>query len=64
MYKNYDHAFEEAREIMWREMKRVYRKANLDELGVNLHDYPKLLYDNGSIVIDCMCIEIIRKEIN
>ncbi len=64
LYQSYNHAFMEAKKIMLFEIDRVYGKANLDELGVKFQDYPKLLYDNESIVIQCMCIEIIKKEVN
>nr|QBK92405.1 MAG: hypothetical protein LCPAC401_00430 [Pithovirus LCPAC401] len=63
VYHNYDDAFKEAERLMLLEIDRVYEKASLDELGVKLKKYPKLLYDNGSIIIQCMYIEIIKKEV-
>nr|QBK93853.1 MAG: hypothetical protein LCPAC406_01670 [Pithovirus LCPAC406] len=63
VYYSYDNAFVKAKELMLLEIDRVYKKASLDELGVKFRDYPRLLYDDGSISVEFLTIVINKKEV-
>nr|QBK92406.1 MAG: hypothetical protein LCPAC401_00440 [Pithovirus LCPAC401] len=63
VYYNYDDAFKEAKDQMLMEIDRVYGKDSHDDNGVEFQEYSNLLYDDGSISVQYMTIEIIEKEV-
>ena len=63
VYNDYGDAFNEAERLMLLEIKRVYGNASVDEERIKFQDYLDLLYDDGSIAVQSMIIEIIKKEV-
>nr|QBK93854.1 MAG: hypothetical protein LCPAC406_01680 [Pithovirus LCPAC406] len=64
VYDNYNDALNEAERLMLLKIKKVYGNASVDEERVKFQDYPDILYNYGSISIQNMIIEIIRREVH